>query len=219
MTTYIENVYICLAAPILIAAIGLRSRRKMHMIFLLAGMSACLLSSYITTWMAALVGVGSEYAVTEVAPFVEEVVKFSPILFCLIVASPPRERVPEYVLMISVGFATLENVCYLLTNGSQNLIRLLIRGFGTGAMHVVCGAMVSAGLIWLWKNQWLQIIGTVGLISVAITYHGVFNILVTRTGAFLVIGCIIPVFTMGLFLLSRRLRGSDASVYNNENVI
>ncbi len=75
--------------------------------------------------------------------------------------------------MVSVGFATFENVCYLLNNGSEDLLSLLIRGFGTGAMHVVCGVIVSAGIIWLWDNPWLRFIGTVALLSVAITQsHG-----------------------------------------------
>ena len=199
--TYIENVYICLAAPVLIAIMCLRGRRKIHMIFLLAGMTACIFSSYITTWMAEIIQVRREYAVTEIAPFVEEAVKLSPIIFYLLVANPPRNRLPECILMVSVGFATFENVCYLLNNGSDELLRLFIRGFGTGAMHVVCGVIVSGGIIWLWKNPWLKIIGTVALLSVAITYHGIFNILVMRTGVSLMIGEFIPVFTMLAFVI------------------
>lgn len=204
--TYIENVYVCLAAPVFIAILCLRGRRKLHMLFLLSGMTACILSSYITPWMAMIVGVENEYAVTEIAPFVEEVVKFIPLFFYLLAATPPRERLPECVLMISVGFATFENVCYLLNNGSQDHLRLLIRGFGTGAMHVVCGVIVSAGIIWLWENQWIRIIGTVSLLSVAITFHGIFNILVTRSGVPLLIGCLIPVLTMCVFLLAGKRR-------------
>ena len=199
---YIENVFICLAAPVLIAILCLKGRRKIHMIFLLSGMTACIFSSYITTWMAVLVEAGHEYAVAEIAPFVEEVVKFSPILFYLIMVHPPKDRLTECVLMVSVGFATFENVCYLLNNGSDDLLSLLIRGFGTGAMHVVCGVIVSAGIIWLWDNPWLRFIGTVALLSVAITYHGIFNILVSHTGVSLAIGGIIPVFTMAAVLLA-----------------
>ena len=198
---YIENVYICLAAPLLIAILCLKDRKKIHMVFLLSGMTACIFSSYITTWMAVLVGAGHEYTVVEIAPFVEEVVKLSPILFYLLLVHPPKDRLTECVLMVSVGFATFENVCYLLNNGSEDLLSLLIRGFGTGAMHVVCGVIVSAGIIWLWDNPWLRFIGTVALLSVAITYHGIFNILVSHPGASLVIGGIIPVLTMCVVII------------------
>ncbi|MBE5870689.1 MAG: PrsW family intramembrane metalloprotease [Lachnospiraceae bacterium] len=201
---YIENVYICLAAPVLIAVLCLRNDRRRNTAFLLGGMTACILSSYITTFLAMVLGAEGEYAAIDIAPFVEEAVKLSPVLFYMFAFRPKKEKLPESILMVSVGFATFENVCYLLNNGVENFADLLIRGFGTGAMHVICGALVSVGLLWLWENRWLRIVGTVGLLSVAITYHGVYNILVNQTGIPLVIGCMIPVFTMGMFWLVRR---------------
>ncbi len=46
-------------------------------------------------------------------------------------------------LLVAIGFATFENACYLTQNGSANLWLLLIRGFGTGAMHVLCGVITG----------------------------------------------------------------------------
>ena len=48
--------------------------------------------------------------------------------------------------MVAVDFATMENACYLVSTGADNTIKLLIRGFCTGAMHVVCGAITAIGM-------------------------------------------------------------------------
>lgn len=53
---YIENIFVCLAAPLLIALICTRGKGKRMVLFLLSGMAACLLSSYISTFIAAIQG-------------------------------------------------------------------------------------------------------------------------------------------------------------------
>ena len=47
---YIENVYICLIAPLLIAILCFGGRERRNLLFLLGGMTVCLLSSYISTF-------------------------------------------------------------------------------------------------------------------------------------------------------------------------
>ena len=42
---YIENTYICLAAPLLLAILCLSGNARRALIFLLSGMSACLFSA------------------------------------------------------------------------------------------------------------------------------------------------------------------------------
>ena len=65
---YIENIYICLAAPLLIAVLCMRGRGKAMNMFVLAGMTVCLLSSYINTFIAAVWGVGALTASVDIAP-------------------------------------------------------------------------------------------------------------------------------------------------------
>ena len=168
---YIENIFICLTAPLLVAVLCLRGTRRRLALFLLAGMTACLFSSYISTFIAAALRTDRLSASLEIAPMVEEIMKLFPLLFYLIVFEPRVEDASGSMLMIAVGFATFENVCYLTTNGAASVMHLLVRGFGTGAMHVVCGAVVSLGLFYLWDRLWLRAAGTVGLLSLAITYH------------------------------------------------
>ena len=198
---YIENIYICLAAPLLIAILCLRGRGRRTMLFMLAGTTVCLLASYINTFIAMLLGVDMVMASVEIAPMTEEIIKFLPILFYLLVFEPTREDILDSVLMTAVGVATFENACYLTGNGAADILHLLIRGFGAGAMHVVCGFLVAMGILYLWDRVWLQLAGTVGLLAVAMTYHGIYNILVSQTGTAAAIGYLIPLLTVALTLL------------------
>ncbi len=208
---YIENVFICLAAPLLIAVLCLKGTRRRLILFLLAGMTACLFSSYISTFLAAALHTDRLSASLEIAPMVEEIMKLFPLLFYLMVFEPRIRDASDSMQMIAVGFATFENVCYLTTNGAANMFRLLIRGFSTGAMHVVCGAIVALGLFHLWDRLWLRAAGTVGLLALAITYHGVYNILVSQTGIAAWIGYLIPLLT-AVTLLFRLLNSSQEPV-------
>ena len=52
--TYIENIFICMASPLLIAALCMGKRQTKFFLFCLAGIGACLLSAYINTFLAAL---------------------------------------------------------------------------------------------------------------------------------------------------------------------
>ncbi len=201
---YIENVFVCIAAPLLVAAFCLKDKGRRTMIFLIAGMTACLLSSYISTFFASVQGLSYMTASLEVSPTVEEVMKFLPFLFYLLVFEPKRDELTDEVLMISVGFATFENACYLTTNGADRVLFLMIRGFGTGAMHVVSGFLVTLGLIYLWDRVWLRAAGTLGLLAVAMSYHGIYNIMVSQPGSMAYAGYFIPVFTVILGLLFRQ---------------
>ena len=200
---YIENIYICMVAPLLIAGLCMRGRGRRMMLFLIAGSTVCLLSSYINTFIAAVSRVDMLMASIEIAPMTEEIMKFLPILFFLLVFEPTKEDIIDGVLMTAVGFATFENACYLAGNGAADILHLLVRGFGAGAMHVVCGFLVALGILYLWDRVWLQLAGTVGLIAVAMTYHGIYNILVSQTGTPAAIGYLIPLLTLVLTLIFR----------------
>ncbi len=203
---YIENIYICLVAPVLITVLCLDSSRR-RMVFFLAGMTACLFSSYISTFFASVLGISLQTASLEISPMVEEVMKLIPLLFYLLVFEPRKEEIPDKVLMIAVGFATFENVCFLIQNGASGLLSLLIRGFSTGTMHVVCGKLVSLGMFHLWDRLWLRVAGTFGLLSMAITYHSIFNLLVSQEGTAATVGFLIPAATFLVYYIfgNRRL--------------
>ena len=201
---YIENIYVCLSAPILIAVLCTHTRGRRMMLFVFGGMTVCLLSSYISTFLTGIFHADNLTAALEVAPFVEEIMKMCPVLFYILVFEPGKEGISGSVLMTAVGFATLENACYLAQNGAEHFVLLLIRGFGAGAMHVVCGAIVGIGMLYLWDKTWIQAAGTLGLITLAVTYHGIYNMLVARPGTPAIVGYFIPFLTVILIVIPVR---------------
>ena len=203
---YIENIYICLAAPLLLAVLCLRREGRRSLSFVLTGMTACLFSAYVSTFLAGAAGVDLAAASYEIAPVVEEIMKFLPLLFFLLVFEPEKRAVFSGAMMTAVGFATFENVCFLTAYGTSDLLRLLIRGFGTGAMHVVCGMIVAVGLFYLWEQIWLQMVGAFALLCFVITFHAVFNLLVSQTGAVFWIGSMIPLLVVLIYMLFFRKR-------------
>ncbi len=200
---YIENIYICIAAPIIIAVLCTRDNRKMSMLFVLGGMTACLLSSYISTFVASVLGLDLQEASISISPVVEEIMKLLPILFYLLVFEPPAGKAAGCTLMVAVGFATFENICYLTENGAASVVNLIIRGFGTGTMHVLCGVFIAIGMVKLWDKIWLRVGGSIGLLALAIDYHAVFNLLVSQGGKIAYFGLVVPILSTIAWLVFR----------------
>ena len=127
--------------------------------------------------------------------------KFLPLLFYLLVFEPEKGSALSGAMYVSVGFATFENVCFLTSYGTSDLLRLMIRGFGTGAMHVMCGMVVAVGLFFLWEQIYLRTVGVFALMCFVTSFHGVFNILVNQSGAVFWIGCAIPMTVLAVYLI------------------
>lgn len=198
---YIENTYICLAAPLLLAVICMRKEARRSLSFILSGMTSCLLSAYVSTFLAGVSNSDLAAASYEISPVVEEIMKLLPLLFYLLVFEPEEKTVISGALMISVGFATFENVCFLTSYGTSEFFRLVIRGFGTGAMHVVSGMVIATGLFFLWDQKRLRLVGVFALLCFVITFHAIFNIFVNQSGAIFWIGALIPLVTVLSYLI------------------
>ena len=203
---YIENIYICLAAPLLIALVCSPREYRRIIVFMLGGMTACLLSSYISTFLALQQGMDTVNASINISPIVEETMKILLVLFYLGVFVPGNKMTTEAIFTIAIGFATFENACYLTQNGAERLTFLLIRGFGTGAMHIVCGLLVAIGLVRLSKHRWIGPAGMAGLYALAITFHGIYNLLVSQDSmSIAMVGYLIPLVTIALvFVFGRK---------------
>ena len=100
------------------------------------------------------------------------------------------------VLYRADTFATFENVCYLIQNGAGHFSFIFFRGIGTGAMHVICGAIVGGGLAYVWQRTWLKIAGTCGLLGAAITFHAIYNLLIAYGSAAQYIAYLLPVLIL-----------------------
>ena len=208
--TCIENIFICMASPLLVAALCMGRRRLRFFLFGVAGMGVCLLSAYINTFLAAVYQTDALAATVEIAPVVEEVMKLLPLVFYLLVFEPEAERIKPAAITAALSFATFENVCYLIQNGAGRFSFIFFRGFGTGAMHVLCSLIVGGGLTYAWQRPWLKISGTCGLLGAAITLHAIYNLLIAYGGAAQYIAYVLPVLliTAGKLRIFRSLGGS-----------
>lgn len=205
--TYMENTYICLAAPLFLAVLCVKGSFRRALTFMLAGMTCCLLSAYVSSFFAALFEIDLATAAHAVAPAVEECIKFLPILFYIVVFEADKDNSINGIILVSVGFATFENVCFLTSYGTENLISVLLRGFGTGAMHVLCGTAIAIGLFSMWDRAWIRIMGTFAVLCFAITFHAIFNIMVSTSGISLWIASTVPMLLIILvFAISQRLK-------------
>lgn len=202
--TYIENIFVCIAAPLLVAALCMGRRYLRFFLFAFAGMGACLIASYLNTFFAARYGATAFNATAEIAPVVEEVTKLLPLLFYLLVFEPAAEKILPAVITLAASFATFENICYLIEHGAERVGFLLIRGFGTGAMHIVCGAIVGFGLVYVWQRGWLRLAGTCGLLGTAVIFHGTYNLLIAYGGWVQYIAYALPLAALALGMIVSR---------------
>ena len=108
--TYIENVFVCMAAPLVVALLSLKRGQRAALVFCLAGMGACLLSAYLNTFFARLYQADAVNAATQIAPVVEEVMKLLPLLFYLLIFEPKAEQIKNAAVITALSFATFENV-------------------------------------------------------------------------------------------------------------
>lgn len=140
----------------------------------------------------------------EITPVVEETVKLLPLLFFLVVFEASAAEGANIIFNIAVGFATFENICYLLENGTENLSHLIIRGFSAGAMHITCAFIIGYGLKVFRQSAVLKTAGIFGILCVTITFHAIFNMLMKTDGILLHLGYTIPIIFVSLMLLLKK---------------
>ena len=191
-----------MAAPLVVALLSLKRGQRAALVFCLAGMGACLLSAYLNTFFARLYQADAVNAATQIAPVVEEIMKLLPLVFYLLVFEPEGDKIKAAAITIALAFATFENVCYLIQNGADRFSFIFFRGFGTGAMHVLCGGIVGEGLAYAWQRTWLKIAGTCGLLGAAITFHATYNLLIVYGGVAQYVAYVLPVLLMAAGKLS-----------------
>ena len=123
------------------------------------------------------------------------------LLFYRAVFEPDAERFRLAAIVVAASFATFENVCYLTQNGAGQFVYLLIRGFGAGAMHIVCGSVYGRVLRPVWGSRPLRAACLFGLLCVAIIYHAIYNLLVSVGGTAQLLAYAIPLLTALCFHL------------------
>ena len=109
------------------------------------------------------------------------------------------------ILTNTIGSGVKDSADMALTqNGADQILFLLIRGFGTGAMHVVCGNVYGGALRPVWDSRPLRAACLFALLCVAIIYHAIYNLLVSAGGTPQLIAYFVPLPTALCFRLLAR---------------
>ncbi len=202
--TYIENVFVCLAIPMILALFFINGRSKRFIAFVIIGMGVCLISAYINSFFIGYYSIDGVTAAIEIAPVCEEVMKLLPLLIYFLIFEPAPDELPGVAVAIAVGFATFENVCYLTANGAADISILLIRGISAGAIHILCGTATGYGISYAFRYRWLALTGTVGILGACVGFHAIYNLLVTLDDEWSIVGYAFPsVMIICLFMIGK----------------
>ena len=207
---YAENVLICIAVPLVISLLFTKRSTRRFIVSFMTGMIVCLLSAYISGYLAVSTSYSTEEASIFLSPIVEEIMKFLPVLFCFFVFEPSPEDLKPTAVGVGAGFATFENCCFILSSGASHLGYVMIRGLAVGVMHLVTIVAFVMGLRLLKRYKVVSFAGIVGALSMSMTFHGLYNILVSEPGVSSYIGYALPMlFAVMLYLIGYRPVAGD----------
>lgn len=175
--TYI--LFICMVAPLLLSLPLIKKSSRGIMIFILIGIGAALFISEVNGVFLRLMNNNTAYVTTTITPVTEEIIKALPILLYAFFFTDKRDKLLSASFAVGIGFALFENT-YILTQTATNVTIgwAIIRGFSTALMHGICTAAIGFGMSFVRKKKKLFYCGTIALLLLAVTYHGIFNMLV-----------------------------------------
>lgn len=189
---YADNVLICIAVPLAITLLFTRGSARCLTISFLAGMLVCILSAYISGFIQLISGFTAEDTSIFLSPMIEECMKLLSMLFCVYVFNPSDDDTQLCAVGIGAGFATFENCCFILSSGAPQLTYVMVRGMAVGVMHIVTLVALAKGMQLLKAYKAFSLAGIVGVWSLSVTVHGLYNLLVSKPGVSSYIGYVMP---------------------------
>jgi RsiW-degrading membrane proteinase PrsW (M82 family) len=193
--------FISISIPLLLMALLVEKKARLPILFMLIGIFVSVFASEVNGLLSKLLSMDMYSKTVIVTPVSEELLKALPILYYAVVISDKRERLFTASMAIGIGFALLENAYFLLNSDNFTIIIAVIRAFGAGLMHGMCTLLVGVGISFVKKKRKLFAVGTFGLLSTAIVYHGIYNILIQSE--FSIVGALLPIATYIPFLIWR----------------
>ena len=201
MDNLIYILFVSIFVPILLMACLVEKKARQPIIFVLIGVFLSVFASEVNAYLRNILPMSLFEITIIVTPISEEILKALPILFSATVLAPKKEALFTASMAVGIGFAVLENAFYMLTSNSFNMFDAISRAFGAGLMHGMCTLLVGVGILFVRKKQKLFVVGTFAMLSTAITYHGIYNMLVQSD--FQVIGFLLPISTYIPFVVWR----------------
>lgn len=192
---------ISIFVPIMLMANLIEKKARLPIVFVLAGMFISVFASEVNGVMRVMLPLSGYELTIIVTPMTEEFLKALPVLFYALVISDKAEALFTASMATGIGFAVLENTYYLLNVDTWNLFDAVIRAFGTGLMHGMCTLLVGAGITFVKTKRKVFWAGTFALLSTAIIYHGIYNMLIQSR--YDLVGQLLPISTYVPFLVWR----------------
>ena len=185
--------------------IGRDKEDPKFVIFVMVGIFISVFASEVNGVLLSMLNITRYDATITLAPVTEELLKAFPILFYAVVVSDKKEKLFTASMATGIGFAILENAYYLIVNYETfSVLSALIRGFCTGLMHGMCTLLVGFGISFIRKRHKLFAVGMFALLSVAITYHAIFNMLIQSK--YPIVGALLPMATYLPFFIWRNVK-------------
>lgn len=193
---------VCLSAPILLMMVLTKGESRWILFFVLIGFVTCVISAEINDYILVRspemnMTVFSVYY----APIVEEIVKMVPVfVYSLLAVKKGKKRI-EFGMAVGVGFSILENVYYMITNVQKisSVEWIFARGFSTALMHALCTVAVAYTLYVAYRHRKMLLTGTLAALTMAITYHSAFNIILQTE--YKGIAVFMPIVTYSMFVI------------------
>ena len=200
MENLIYILFICITIPLALMACLIDKKPRRIVIFFIIGICSAVFASEVNVILTHLIPLDIFDFTIRVTPVTEEIIKAIPVLFFAKEITDKKETLITVSLAVGIGFAIMENT-YILTQNIEyiSILWAVMRGFGTGIMHGICTFLVGTGFTFANKNKKLFVVGTFALLSLAITYHSVFNMLVQSDYRY--IGAALPIITYVPFVL------------------
>ena len=206
MDSLIYILFISIFFPLFLMMLLVEGKARLPIVFVMVGIFVSVFVSEVNGVLLAMLKITRYDATITLAPVTEEILKAFPILFYAIVVSDKKEQLFTASMATGIGFAILENAYYLIVNYETfSIVSALIRGFGTGLMHGMCTLLVGFGISFIRKRRKLFAVGTFALLSAAITYHAIFNMLIQSK--YPIVGALLPMATYLPFFLWRHVKG------------
>jgi protease PrsW len=151
--------------------------RLRTLVFLfLAGVLSAVIAFFINSGLMAASKIEFEIYSRYIAPFIEELLKVSVILYLII-----RKRIgflidaAIYGFAAGAGFAVFENTYYLVSSPDPNLMVWMLRGLGTAIMHSGTTALIAISTIGVLNLEKKVYAGFIPGLALAILIHSGFN--------------------------------------------
>ncbi len=214
MEDLIYILFVSVSVPILLMACLIEKKARQPIIFVLIGIFISVFAAEVNGLLRDTLSMSSFEITIIVTPITEEILKAIPIFVYASMITAKNESLFTASMAVGIGFAVLENAYYLLNDASFNLIDAVIRAFGAGLMHGMCTLLVGVGISFVNKKNKIFVVGTFALLSTAITYHGIYNMLVQSD--YDVVGFVLPISTYLPFLVWR-FRNKIQKAKSNKN--